>query len=415
MSHNEYQRYLKHNLSVNILDGGFFGLGLGFSSFVTILPLFVGTMTKNALLIGLIPAIHNFGWQFPQLFTAYTTSRQTRYLSLLNKLTIHERLPFFFLAIIAWLSPKIGVQITLTLTFILLVWQGVGGGLTGTAWQSMVGKIFPADIRGTFYGAQAAAANLFASISAVFAGLILERLVTPLDFTLCFLITTGAMMVSWFFLAQTHESATPAEANQISSVEFRTNVGVILRSDKTFRWYLVARILAYFGTIAFAFYAVYAVQVHQVSEFKIGLMTASYMATQILANPVMGWLGDRTSHRYVMVMGMLSASVSALTAWLAPTENWFFLVFILAGIGNVALWTSGLAMILQFGTDQQRPVYIGLSNTLVAPATILAPLLAGLIANMTGYSAAFIVSALGAIAAAGILAIFVTDPHKSMR
>ena len=130
MSPTDIQKNLKHNLSVNIADGGFFGLGLGFSSFVTILPLFVSTMTKNALLIGLIPAIHNVGWQLPQLFTAYSTSKQNRYLSMLNRLTVHERLPFLFLAVVAWFSPKIGPQTTLILTFILLIWQGLGGGIS---------------------------------------------------------------------------------------------------------------------------------------------------------------------------------------------------------------------------------------------------------------------------------------------
>lgn len=57
----EIQKNLKHNLIVNLLDGGFFGFAMGFSSFVTILPLFVSTMTHSALLIGLIPAIHNAG------------------------------------------------------------------------------------------------------------------------------------------------------------------------------------------------------------------------------------------------------------------------------------------------------------------------------------------------------------------
>ena len=408
----EIQQNLKHNLAVNIGDGGFFGLGLGFSSFVTILPLFVSTMTNNALLIGLIPAIHSVGWQLPQLFTAYSTSRQNRYLAMVNRFTVHERLPFLFLAVVAWFSPKIGAQTTLILTFLLLIWQGLGGGFTATAWQTMIGKIFPADIRGTFYGAQSAAANLLASIAAVIAGLILERVFMPMDFTICFMVTSVAMMISWFFLALTRESPSSENVFEESKSEFRAKIGIILRSDSNFRWYLVARILAYFGTIAFAFYAVYAVQEHHVSEWKIGLMTGGYLATQILANPIMGWIGDQSSHRFTMVFGMISASISALIALLAPSENWFFLVFILAGIGNVALWTTGLAMILQFGSDQQRPLYIGLSNTLVAPATILAPLLAGLIANITGYSTAFLVSALGGIAAAAILIIMVKDPRQ---
>jgi len=73
----EIQRHLRHNLIVNLLDGAFFGFGLGFASFATILPLYVATMTDSALLIGLIPAIHNAGWQLPQLFTARWVARQS--------------------------------------------------------------------------------------------------------------------------------------------------------------------------------------------------------------------------------------------------------------------------------------------------------------------------------------------------
>jgi len=61
----EIQKTLKHNVLFNLLDGAFFGFGIGFGSFTMIIPLFVSNMTNSALLIGLIPAIHNVGWQLP--------------------------------------------------------------------------------------------------------------------------------------------------------------------------------------------------------------------------------------------------------------------------------------------------------------------------------------------------------------
>jgi len=67
------------NFIVNVIDGGFFGLGLGFASFSTVLPLFVSNLTNSAILIGLIPAIHIVGWQLPQLFTAQRVAQQKRY------------------------------------------------------------------------------------------------------------------------------------------------------------------------------------------------------------------------------------------------------------------------------------------------------------------------------------------------
>jgi len=64
------RKYLRYNVTVGMIDGGFFGFALGFASFGTILPLFVASMTNSATLIGLVPAIHAAGWLLPQLFTA---------------------------------------------------------------------------------------------------------------------------------------------------------------------------------------------------------------------------------------------------------------------------------------------------------------------------------------------------------
>jgi len=60
------QKHLRFNFTVGMFDGGFFGLGVGFASFAAIIPLFVSQLTHSALLIGLVPAIHNVCWQLPQ-------------------------------------------------------------------------------------------------------------------------------------------------------------------------------------------------------------------------------------------------------------------------------------------------------------------------------------------------------------
>jgi len=82
----------------------------------------------------------------------------------------------------------------------------------------------------------------------------------------------------------------------------------------------------------------------------------------------MGWLGDQWSHRAVTEVGALAAAVSALLDWWAPDTSWFYLVFSLAGVANVAFYPIGIAMALEFGTEAERPAYIGLANTLVHPA-----------------------------------------------
>jgi hypothetical protein len=104
----EIDKTYRFNFIVNVLDGGFFGSAIGFASFITVIPLFVDTMTDSALLIGLIPAIHSVGWQLPQLFTANRVARLRRYKPMVLFMTIHERLPFFGLGLVAWLLPSLG-------------------------------------------------------------------------------------------------------------------------------------------------------------------------------------------------------------------------------------------------------------------------------------------------------------------
>ena len=411
-THPQILDNLRHNYFYNVLDGAFFGLAIGFASFMTIIPLFVSTLTGSAILIGLIPAIHNMGWQLPQLLIANRVSQQSSYKPMVMMITLHERLPFLGLALTAWLIPVIGIQTALIITFLLLVWQGIGAGFTANPWQSMIAQILPSDRRGTFYGIQSSAANVLASVSAIAAGYLLSVLDSPYDFTACFLLASLAMGISWLALTRTREPSIPPTSPPSGTKAFWHKLGQILKTDANFRWFLIVRILSQFALMGFAFYTVYAVQILGMDEVTVGVLTSVLLATQIVANPLMGWLGDRWSHRLLMAIGILSASLSGFLAWLAPTPEWFYLVFILAGIANVAVWTVGLAMILTFGAESERPSYIGLANTLIAPATFLAPLIGGLLAEQYGYPAAFITSAIAGLATAFVLYTLVREPQN---
>lgn len=406
------RRILRHNVLVNLVDGGFFGFAMGFASFTTIIPLFVSQLTDSPLLIGLIPAIHSMGWQLPQLFNARQVSRQKRFLGLVLKMTIHERLPFIGLAIVAWLTPLSGANAALVMIFTLLVWQGLGAGFAANPWQSMIGKIFPSEYRGTFLGGQSAAANLMASLSAILAGLILQRLDSPLDFTLTFLFCSLSMVVSWFFLSRTREDEHELPES-VGPGNFWSSLPQIIRQDHNLRWFLLVRMLSQLAVIGTAFYTVYAVKSLGMNELTVGILTSVLLGVQIVANPIMGWAGDHWSHRGIMAIGIFASILSALLAWWAPSAAWFFPVMILTGIANVGIWTIAIAMIQQFGREEQRPVYIGLSNTLIAPFTILAPFLGGWLAEFNGYTSTFSASAVFGLITLYILVFLVKEPANT--
>lgn len=405
------RKHLRYNVTVNFLDAGFFGLAIGFASFGTILPLFVASMTDSATLIGLVPAIHSTGWLLPQLFTASHTSKLRRYKRTVMLMTIHERIPFLGLALVALLLPKIGLQAGLILTFIFLIWQGLGGGFTANSWTSMISKIIPTESRGTFFGVQGAVANLFISGAAVGAGYLLDWFDSPLDFLYCFLFASLFFTISWFFLAQTREPADFEKVIDANPLPLWHGTANILKRDRNFNWFLAARILSQFGTMGFSFYIVYALRHFHMDAITAGYLTATLTVAQMIANAGMGWLGDRVGHRLMLIIGAVSAVLSSFLAWFAPSLAWFFPIFVLSGFANVSIWTNGMTMSVDFSDEKERPFYIGLTQTFTAPATILAPLIGGWIADTRGFVSTFALSAILSVVMMAILVFLVRDPR----
>ena len=411
----EIQKLLRYNVAVNLLDGAFFGLGLGFSSFSAFIPIFVNRMTDSAVLIGLVPALHAFGWQFPQIFTAGWIARMRRYKPAVIFLTIHERIPFFGLALVAWFLPALGKQNALILTFLFLAWQGLGAGFTANAWTSMICKIIPSETRGTFFGAQSAAANAFMSLGAILAGLLLSKISDRYDFSLLFLLTGLIMIVSWFFLSLTREPEDLEKIIPEDKQPFWQGTRTILRRDSNFRWFLVARLLSQFASMGFAFYIIYAINRFGMNEFTAGIISATLTGAAIIANPLMGLAGDRWGHRRIMLLGFLSATISSVLAWQADSLVWFYPIMVLTGMASVATWTTPLTLSAEFGNETERPIYIGLSNTMIAPATILAPLLGGWLADQFGYPLMFLCTAVAGLLTLFIFLFFFTEPRERHR
>jgi MFS family permease len=405
----------RHNFIVNVLDGAFFGLGMGFASFVTVIPLFVNSLTDSTTIIGLIVSIHMVGWQLPQVLTSSRVARMKIYRPMVMAMTIHERWPFLGLAIVAALIPVIGIPAALALTFVMLLVQSLGGGFTATAWQAMIGKIMPENRRGTFYGAQSAGISMLTALSAVGAGYILEGVEYPYNFALCFFLAVIAMFISFYFLWLTREPESDVVEVRSEAPPAWDKFRSILQQDGNFRWFLLARILTQFAIMAVSFYTIYAVRQLDMRPETAGFMAGLMSLSQMLASPVVGWVGDRLGHRRLFAVGMASMACSIFLALTAPTLEWFYLVFALAGFTNGVLWTSVLTLTVEFGTETERPYYIGLANTLIAPATLLAPVAGGALVDLAGFPATFGLALAAALLAVGVVLLLLRDPRALRR
>lgn len=413
MQTEEIRKNVPHNFLVGVLDGALFGVGLGFASKEVIMPLFLNTLGASTILIGLVSSLHDIGWYLPQLLTAGHVARMKRYKPMVMRFTIHERWPFFGLAVVAWLAGSMKTEIALALTVLFYAIFSFAGGFAAIAWQSMIGKIMPLNRTGTFFGTQSGAANLLAAAGAVGAGLLLNQFVPQLGYALCFLIAGSGMMVSMGFLGLTREPAHEVDAEVHASQRGWSKFANILRRDANFRWFLVARNLSQFGWMAMSFLTIYAVRRFNMDEQTAGVMAGLLLISQTVSGPLMGWLGDRLGHRTVFAVGALMMTAATIMALIAPNLNWFYAIFALAGASRASLWAIAITLTLSFGSTAEKPLYVGLANSLIAPTAIIAPLVGGWLADHVGFGSTFILSLICGLLTALVLWFVVRDPERA--
>ncbi len=415
MLSQDLQKKLRHNAVVNILDGSFFGLSIvGLASYVTIMPLFLSFLTESTALIGFVAALFHIGWQVPQLLTSNYVAGMRRFKPMVVAMTLMERVPYFGLALVAFMIPAIGTDLALLLTVLLLGWQSLGGGFTGTAWQSMISKIMPPHRLGTFFGIQSACVNLFGAGGALLASYILAHLEFPQSFSLLFLIAAISLLVSFVFLALTYEPASEPKdiVERVPWREFGQRLGSILRANENFRWFLIARSLTSLSLTVVSFFTIYGIRRYQMAPEFAGVMTSILLVSNTLSSTLVGWAGDRWGHRRVLMLGNAATVLSIVIAMLAPDVTWFYLVFALIGIVNATQWSTIMTITVQFSSVAERPFYIGMANTLIAPVTIFAPIIGGWLIDAVSFELTFTIFALAGLLSLLVYLIPMRDPSE---
>jgi MFS family permease len=410
----EVQRNFRWNFSVNLLDISFIMLGLSLVSRETVIPLLVSKLTSSPVAIGLVPAVYSLGIYLPQLIGASVVEgmpRKKPFLALVGSLG--ERLPYLLAGLAVLLLAVPAPMGALAALVALFGISGASAGFATPAWFDMIAKVIPLQRRGLFTGLGHGLGALMGVAGAVVIGLVLERWPYPQSFALLFGLAFGAMAISWVGLMLNREPANPSVHSSATLAGYLRRLPSILRDDRNFTRYIGALAIARVGTMAGGFFLVYGVARFQLGGAEVGLLTGVLIGCQALLNPLWGMLGDRRGHKLVLVGGALALGLAAATVWLAPAWPWLVVAFTLLGAFLSADTASFLNIILEFCADEDRPTYIGLTNTLLSPVTTLAPLIGGWLAAQLGYPPMFALAALLACLGAGLLAGWVHEPRQA--
>jgi Na+/melibiose symporter-like transporter len=267
-------------------------------------------------------------------------------------------------------------------------------------------------MRGRFFALSSLAAGVVGFGASLLAARILATVPAPASFGLCFLGASACLGLSWIALALVREPAGPTAAPRVGLGAYLRRLPALLRRDRNLSWFLGARAFVVTGAMATGFYTVYALRAWGAPPAQAGVFTALMVAGHALGTLSLGSVADRAGHRLVLIIGTLAGVAANVVALLAPTLTAFGAVFVLTGLRLAAINVSSLTALLEFApTPQERPTYIGLGSTSVAPVAFASPLVGGLLADALGFRAVFVTALAAGAVGLLMLGTLVRDPR----
>ena len=415
----DHEQFVQQHLYRNVLalggDFAFYMVGLAFASQATILPAFAASLGAPNVVIGAIPAVTTLGWLLPPLFVAGHTETLGRKLPFVLRYTIWERAPYLALALAAFVVAERAPAVALGLVLaVLLTMTGVSGALL-PAWMDIVGHAIPVMLRGRFFAISSIIASLGGLLASFATTAILAAMSAPASYGVCFVAASACMALSYVALVLVREPppvAPPAPPVPVRA--YLARIPGLLRRDANMAWFLAARACAVVGVMGSGFFTVYALRVLGAPAWRVGVFTTLLLGGQVAGNLVFGWTADRFGHRLVLATGTAAMACASLVALAAGSADLLLLAFFLDGVYEAALAVSGLNILLELApAARERPTYVGLGRTAVAPIAFAAPLVAGLLADALGFASVFAIGSGFSLIALALLVIRVRDPRQA--
>ena len=432
------------NFSVNLWDITFITLGFSLISRETVIPVLVSQLTDSKLAIGLIPAMVSLGLYLPQLLTANMAERMVYKKPFVMLVGIlWERSPYLLIGLVVFLFALPHPTVALVAVLGGVGLATMGAGVATPAWLDMIAKVIPVNKRGIWLGLGHGLGQLMGVLGAFLVSRILVGFAFPGNYSLLFILAFVFMIVSWGGLALTREPPSQRTKETVPLNEYLGRLPGVLAKDHNYRRYLISKTLVNAGAMSAGFFAVYGTELYALDGRGVGLLTGVLVGTQAVLNPLWGLLADRFGHKSVLASAAIflvlaplcallldggggahavgagleagaSGPAPGLSSILGGVPPSLVLTFVFLAAYLSADHTSSLNIILEFCDPEDRPTYVGLTNTLLAPVLICAPIFGGWLAGTLGYGALF-GTALAVSAAAAVSMLFwVREPRREL-
>lgn len=353
---------------------------------------FLALLGAPAVAIGLVPALRVGGYFLPQLLVANRLSAAPHMLPYYN-VTSGVRIGSLSVVTLAafFLGPS-RPGLTVLVVLLAITVNAIAGGVAGVPFADVTAKIVPHGRLGTFWALR----NSVGGILALGAGWALRAILAsdmafPTNFG--FILALGTLLASLAYVSFSFVNEPPGTPGvKRPLLRMVREVPGLLRRDVNLRRFLRVRFLGLAALLAEPFYAIYAIERLGAPESALGVYIMAATAAAIVANFVGRRPANRAHNVSVLQVGFALGLLAPLVALLAGSWQLFSLVFVLSSVANAAVGIAAWNLLYAIAPAGDRPLYIGLSNTVLALPSI-APVFAGALYAVVGARLLFFVAA----------------------
>lgn len=405
---------LRQNILMHLLDGSFYVLGMSIVSVQTILPVFMKELGGGPVAIGSIAVLWMIGQNFPSMFIAHYLGPRPLFRTPMVLWGLAHRVMLFVCAAATFfLVGRLSVDLTVPLFLLLIFLIPAIGSLSGLPWFQVFTKTVPVQLRGRLMGVRQMLGSASGAVGGAIVSVILFAVAFPENYALLFLIAGVITMISFYFLNRITEPPSPPVESGARTPRMLTDARRILNGNRNFRNFLIADVFILMSLTAGSFYSVHAIERFALPASYAGTFTAIVMVANIAANIVFGIIGDTYGHRVNLLAFAASSALAALFAVISTNILMYGIVFIFLACATQIQAISRLSFIAEMCKEHERPVYVGIVNTLTAP-TVFIGLFFGWMVPAAGYPAIFLTAALLAVISFLILYTVVNEPRKRL-
>ena len=138
------------------------------------------------------------------------------------------------------------------------------------------------------------------------------------------------------------------------------------------------------------------------------------LASEIVGYTIWGTVGDKKGYKRVIEFSSLFIILGLFLLLFVQSVWGLYIVFGLISFAHSGEYVADQNIAMEFGSEANRPTYIGMSKTLTGPVLLLAPLIGGGIVNIWGYQSMFATALIVSLIGLVIIKFFVKEPRLSL-